>query len=426
METFTSYVALVDCNNFFVSCERVFNPSLNRKPVIVLSNNDGCVIARSNEAKALGIGMGEPVFKITELIGENGVAVFSSNYALYGDMSRRVMSILHEFVQEMEIYSIDEAFLSFKGFERYDLHDYARKIVQRVRRGTGIPVSMGIAPTKTLAKVASKFAKKYKGYEGVCMIDTEEKRAKALQLFEIGDVWGIGNGYREKLEYYGVRTAWDFTLKKESWVRKMMTVVGVRTWKELRSIPAIELETKPSDKQTICTSRSFGEMTEEFDTLMEAVANFAASCSRKLREQHSCAGVLQVFIYTNRYREDLPQYFQSQTVTLPTPTNDPAELIRFARLALQCIYCKGYLYKKAGVIVMGLTSQDNVQLSLFDDRNRQKHEKINLVLDKMNRKYGTRTLRIAAQGTGKKWALKNGYLSKQYTTNFNDFIQVTI
>lgn len=426
MEEYKSYVALVDCNNFFVSCERVFNPSLIRRPVIVLSNNDGCVVARSNEAKALGIQMGEAVFKLTELIEKYHIAVFSSNYALYGDMSRRVMSILHDWIQDMEIYSIDEAFLSFRGYGNYNLAEYAKKIVDAVTTGTGIPVSMGIAPTKTLAKIASKYAKKYKAYNGVCIIDTDDKRIKALQKFEIGDVWGIGYRYQKKLEYYGVKTAYDFTMKSESWVRKLMTVVGVRTWKELKGIPVIELETKPSDKQTICTSRSFGEMTGEFDTLMEAIANFAASCSRKLREQHSCAGTMQIFIYTNRYREDLPQYFQSQTVILPTATNDPAELIHFARKALVCIYRKGYQYKKAGVIVMDIVPEDNVQLSLFDDRNRQKHKKILAILDNINRKYGIRTLKIAAQGTGKKWSLKNEYLSKQYTTNPNDFIQITI
>lgn len=416
--------SLVDCNNFFASCERVFQPNLRNVPIVVLSNNDGCVVARSNEAKALGIPMGEPVFKLTRLIEQHGIAVFSSNYSLYGDMSHRVMSILSQFVEDMEIYSIDEAFLSLKGFENYNLEEYGRNIVRTVTRGTGIPVSMGIAPTKTLAKVASKFAKKYKGYNGVCIIDTEEKRIKALKQFEIGDVWGIGRRYQKKLEYHSIRTAFDFTQKSESWVRNMMTVVGVRTWKELRGISAIDLEKVAPDKQTICTSRSFGEMIGDFDTLMESVANFTASCTRKLRTQRSCAGMLQVFIYTNRFREDLPQYYNSRIITLPTPTNDVTELIHYARLALKNVYKEGYQYKKAGVIVMDLVPQNNVQLNLFDERDRVKHEKVLKVLDEVHKKYGTKVLKVAAQGTGKKWALKSEYLSKQYTTNPDDFIEI--
>lgn len=416
--------SIVDCNNFFASCERVFQPNLRNVPIIVLSNNDGCVVARSNEAKALGIPMGEAVFKLTRLIEEKGVAVFSSNFALYGDMSRRVMTILSTFVQDLEIYSVDEAFLSLSGYERFGLSEYGQKIVRTVARGTGIPVSMGIAPTKTLAKVASRFAKKYRGYEGVCLIDSEVKRIKALQMFPIGDVWGVGPRYQKKLEYYGVRTAYDFTLKSESWVRKMMTVVGVRTWKELRGIPAIELATDVPDKQTICTSRSFSEMTDDFETLMEAVANFAASCARKLREQHTCAGVVQVFISTNRFREDLPQYFDSLLLIMPTATNDVTELIHYARQALQAIYRKGYLYKKAGVIVADIVPVGQVQLNLFDERDRDKYQRVLEAMDKVHRKYGTRMLKVAAQGSGKKWALKNEYISKQYTTNPDDFIEV--
>lgn len=416
--------SLVDCNNFFASCERVFQPNLRNVPIVVLSNNDGCVVARSNEAKALGIPMGEPVFKLTHLIEQHGIAVFSSNYALYGDMSHRVMSILSQFVEDMEIYSIDESFLSLKGFENYDLREYGSKIVKTVTKGTGIPVSMGIAPTKTLAKVASKFAKKYKGYNSVCIIDTEEKRIKALKQFEIGDVWGIGRRYQKKLEYHGIKTAFDFTQKSESWVRNMMTVVGVRTWKELKGISTIDLEKMAPDKQTICTSRSFGEMIEDFDTLMESVANFTASCARKLRAQRSCAGMLQVFIYTNRFREDLPQYYNSQIITLPTPTSDVTELIHYARLALKNIYKEGYQYKKAGVIVMDIVPRNCVQQNLFDKRDRMKHEQVLEVLDKVHKKYGTRVLKVAAQGTGKKWALKSEYLSKQYTTNPDDFIEI--
>lgn len=415
---------LVDCDNFFASCERNFQPNLRGVPIIVLSNNDKCVVARSNEAKALGIPMGEAVFKLTGLIEKFGIAVFSSNYSLYGDMSARVMSILSTFVQDMIPYSIDEAFLSLEGYERYDLAKYGREIARTVTKGTGIPVSIGGASTKTLAKVASKYAKKYKGYQGVCLIDTEEKRLKALKEFPVGDVWGIGSRYQKKLEYYGVKTAYDFTLKSESWVRKMMTVVGVRTWKELKGISVIDLAKDDPDKKTIRTSRSFGEMVGEFEMLMEAVANFVASCARKLRKQSSCAGVIQVFITTNRYRSDLPQYFQSKLIELPTASNDVTELIYYARLALQAIYQEGYLYYKAGVIVADLVPANQVQQNLFDECDRGKHERILEVLDSVHRKYGTRVLKVAAQGNSKKWTLKSEYISKQYTTNPDDFIEI--
>lgn len=424
MEKYESYVSVVDCNNFFVSCERVFRPDLYNKPVVVLSNNDGCIIARSNESKALGIKMGEPLFKVRDILERNNVVIFSSNLALYCDMSWRVMSLLQGFAPDVEIYSIDEAFLSFKGFKRDNLANYGKTIINTVTKSTGIPVSIGIAPTKTLAKIASRFAKKYAGYEGVCIIDTDEKRIKALQNLEIGDVWGVGHGYQRKLEYYGVKTAYDLTLKSESWIRRMMTVVGVRTWKELLGIPIIDLETTPAHKQTICTSRSFGEMIEDFDTLMEAVANFAASCSRKLRQQHSCAGILQVFITTNRFREDLPQYYQNRILNLPTPSNDVSEIIHYARIALKSIYRLGYAFNKAGVIVADIIPENCVQLNVFDTRNRAKHQKILSVLDSINHKYGDRLLKIASQGSAKKWQMKSEYLSKQYTTNPADFILV--
>ena len=418
--------AIVDGNNFYASCERVFQPALRNIPIVVLSNNDGCIVARSNEAKALGFTMGEAIFKLNELVEKNNVAVFSSNYALYGDMSRRVMSILHGFVQDMEVYSIDESFLSFHGFENYDLYDYGRKIVRTVTKGTGIPVSMGVAATKTLAKVASKYAKKYKGYEGVCIIDSEEKRIRALKQFEIGDVWGIGHRHQKKMEYYGIKTAYDFTLKSESWVRSLMTVTGVRTWKELQGIPVFGLENGIPDKKTIRTSRSFGEMIGDFDMLMEAVANFAASCARKLRAQHSGAGALQVFIYTNQFREDLPQTYQSQIVTLPTATNDVSELIHYARRVLRKIYKEGYLYKKAGVIVADLVAESNVQLSIFDERDRGRRQKLLSVMDEINLKYGPTLLKIATQGEGRKWRLKNEHMSKRYTTNMDDLIEIVI
>ncbi|MCC8171158.1 MAG: Y-family DNA polymerase [Parabacteroides sp.] len=417
-------IGLIDCNNFFASCERVFNPLLRERPIVVLSNNDGCVVARSNEAKALGIGMGVPVFEVKEIIDKNNVAVFSSNYILYGDMSHRVMSILHELVPSIEIYSIDEAFLSFEGFDHLDLYEYGKKIVRTITKSTGIPVSLGIAPTKTLAKIASKYAKKYKGYKGVCIIDTDEKRIKALHQFEVGNVWGIGRQYVHRLEYYGMKTAYDFTLRSESWVRKEMTITGVRTWKELKGISCIGLDTTGTPKKSICTSRSFGEMTEDYEVLRETIANFAAACAKKLREQNAAANVMQVFILTKLFRKDLPQYCQYQNYTLPVPTNNTSELIRYSGFLLQAIYQKGYQYKKAGVMVMDIVPADYIQMNVFDGRNQVRDKKIISVIDTLSKKYGTHIIKCATQGNGRKWRLKNEFISRRFTTNLKDIIQV--
>lgn len=414
---------LVDCNNFFVSCERVFNPALRSFPVVVLSNNDGCVISRSEEAKRLGIPMGQPAFKIKPLLDSNQLVAFSSNYSLYGDMSHRVMSTLSTFVENIEVYSIDEAFLNFNGFEKYDLHEYGQMIVRTTTKGTGIPVSMGIAPTKTLAKVASKFAKKYPRYKGACIIDSDEKREKALKLFDVGDVWGIGRRLVKMLNYHGVNTAYDLTQKSESWVRSKMTVIGVRTWKELRGIPCIEMETV-SQKQTICTSRSFGEMISSFDTLMEAVANFTSACAKKLREQKCCAKVIMVFIYTNRHREDLMQYSQNKVITLPFATNDTVELIAYARMALTSIYREGYQFKKAGVIVSDIANEQMIIRDLFDPRDTDKQKRLLSVVDEINRKSGSNRIQLAIQAGNHNWKLKREFISHNYTTNLDDLIQV--
>lgn len=414
---------LLDCNNFYASCERAFNPSLNGKPVVVLSNNDGCVIARSSEAKALGIPMGEPAYKLKELIETNQVYVFSSNYVLYGDMSHRVMNTIAEFAPEMEIYSIDEAFLLLEGFENIDLKTYGEKLVRTVVRNTGIPVSLGIAPTKTLAKVANKFAKKYKDYKGVCIIDTDEKREKSLKLTEIGDVWGIGRQYSKKLQYYSVNTAWDFTQRTKSWVRQTMGVVGERTWLELRGTPCLEMET-PKNKKSICTSRSFGEKLTELAPISEAVANFTASCSEKLRKQHSMASVIMVFIHTNPFATNQPQYSNQTLIKLPVPTNDTTELINFALRALNSIFKLGYNYKKAGVIVSEIVPERPLQADLFDTRDRKRFNKIMGVMDSLNDSYGKQKIKIASQGFDRKWKLKNEKLSPCYTTKLSDVFEI--
>jgi len=414
---------LLDCNNFYASCERVFNHSLNGKPVVVLSNNDGCVIARSSEAKALGIPMGEPAYKLKDLIESNQVHVFSSNYVLYGDMSHRVMNTVASFVPDMEIYSIDEVFLLLEGFENIDLKTLGEKIVRTVTRNTGIPVSLGIAPTKTLAKVANKFAKKYKNYKGVCIIDTDEKREKALKMSGIGDVWGIGRQYSKKLQYYNINTAWDFTQRTKSWVRHTMGVVGERTWMELRGTPCFEMEI-PSAKKSICTSRSFGERLTEMAPISEAVANFAASCAEKLRHQHSLASVIMVFIHTNPFATNQSQYYNQTVMQLPVPTNDSTELINFALNGLKSIFKEGYRYKKAGVIVSEIVHERPLQGDLFDTRDREKFNKVMRVMDNLNESYGRQKVKIAAQGFDRKWKLKNEKLSPCFTTKLDDVLVV--
>lgn len=417
-------IALVDCNNFYASCERAFNPNWNNRPVVVLSNNDGCVIARSNEAKALGIKMGVPAYQIKNEIERYGIGVFSSNYTLYGDMSNRVMTMLSSYSPNIEVYSIDECFLDFSGFERYDLKEYGEEIVRTVSKGTGIPVSMGIAPTKTLAKVANKFAKKYKGYKGVCIIDTEEKRIEALKRTEIGDVWGIGYRHTKRLSVYGVSTAYDFSLMPRNWVRQQMTVVGERTWKELNGESCIDLELVAPDKKQICTSRAFGETISEIEGLEEAVSSYASICAGKLRKQKSFAQALMVFIHTNNFREDQPQYFQNCVVKLPVSTNGTQEIVHYALIALRNIYRKGYFFKKAGVIIMDIVPDSAIQQNMFDNVDRERQKKLMKVVDRLNSGFNRNNLTLAVQGGRRKWKLKQELLSPCYTTRLSDIINI--
>ncbi|MCG4768513.1 Y-family DNA polymerase [Bacteroides nordii] len=409
----------MDCNNFYASCERVFNPALNGKPIVVLSNNDGCVIARSNEAKVLGIKMGVPAYQIKDLVSSHEVAVFSSNYTLYGDMSGRVMSILAGLAPELEVYSIDEAFINLDGIQ--DIQLLGTKIVNKVTCGTGIPVSLGIAPTKTLAKVANKFAKKYPAYNRLCIIDTEEKRIKALKLTDITDVWGIGRRQATKLEKQRVKTAYDFTQLPGSWIRKNMTVVGERTWKELRGISCIDMESAPPAKKQICTSRSFGKMLTDIDTMAEAIATHASTCAKKLRQQKSYAMSLMVFIHTNNFREDLPQYWKNTVIHLPVPTNDTLEIVHYALAGLKTIFIQGYQYKKAGVIITEIT--EGAQMGLFDKIDRTKREQLMQTIDQINGKH-SQLVKLAIQGSGRDWKLKQEQLSQRYTTDINEILTI--
>ncbi len=417
-------IGLIDCNNFFASCERVFNPTLEGRPIVVLSNNDGCVIARSQEVKDLGVKMGVPFYQLKDLIQQKNIAVFSSNYTLYGDLSRRVMSILAEQVPDIDVYSIDEAFLDLSGIE--NLTEFGQKLVRTTSRSSGIPVSLGIAPTRTLAKLANSFAKRYPAYKRVCIIDSDEKRIKALQKTPVGFIWGIGRQTTKTLDHYGIKTAYDLTQKSRSWVRNKMTVVGERTWLELHGEPCITSDSVV-EKQQICTSRSFGEMVTDFDSLRESVANFASACAAKLRKQQSLAQGMIVFAYTNRHREDLQQYFPSKALQFSFATSDSIEIVQHANQALKEIFREGYEYKKAGVILTHIVSENNYMHDLFDPRDREKQKRISQTIDLINQKNGTNCIKLAAQGVGKAdWNLRRDFLSTCPSTNMGDIIEIRV
>lgn len=417
--------ALIDCNNFYASCERLFRPELNGQPVVVLSNNDGCVIARSNEAKALGIEMGEPAFLQKELFETNGVHVFSSNYALYGDISGRVMRLLSHFSPEMEAYSIDEAFLRFRGFEGYDFNECGKMIRKSILKGVGMPVSVGFAPTKALSKVANKIAKKYHAHTGgVYVIDNEDKRLKALKWLPVGDVWGIGRQHASKLATLGVKTAYDFTLLPDDWVRKNMSVVGLRLQQELKGQPVLSLETVKT-KQNIATMRSFDKNIASFEDLKERVATFAAACAEKLRRQGSCCGSIMVMLRTNGLRPDQPQYRSSIVVKTPFPTNSSIEVTRFAVEALRRIYREGFEYKKAGIMVMDLTPEQAKQATFFDNSD-PRHASLMQAMDKLNKRFGNTMLKLASQDPGRRWKMRQERLSPCYTTRMKDILVVRV
>jgi DNA polymerase V len=416
-------IGLIDCNNFYVSCERVFNPSLNGKPVIVLSNNDGCAISRSNEAKELGIRMGAPAFMIDDLIRKHDIRVFSSNYALYGDMSQRVISQLSRFVSEVEVYSIDEAFLYLNGYDFFDLDVYGRKMITTVRRNTGIPVSLGIAPTKVLAKVANKLSKK-KGNRGVFIMRPEEIE-NILSHFPVGDIWGIGKEHAKLLTKNGVMTAKDFVDMPRQWIRQNLTVVGERIYEELRGNRAIEQELEIPSRKNICTSRSFGEMQTEYSVIEEATTAYATRCAEKLRKQKSCVTVMMVFLHTNQFRQDLPQYARNIVITLPVATNSTLELIHYARAGLKKIFRKGYSYKKVGIILSEFVPEANVQQNFFDKTSRTKHSAIMRLMDELNGTMGRDTIRIATHGYENRWKLRQEMLSKRFTTRFDEILEIT-
>jgi DNA polymerase V len=416
--------ALVDCNNFYASCERVFNPKLIDKPIVILSNNDGCVISRSNEAKSLGIPMGAPAFKYNPLFKKNKVHVFSSNFPLYGDMSSRVMNILSNYTPNIEIYSIDEAFLELKGFENYNLEEYGKDIRRKILKWTGIPVSIGIAPTKALAKVANRISKKFdKKTEGIYVINSEEKREKALKWLKIEDVWGIGYRYSERLKNHNIYKAYDFIKLPDDWVRKQMSVVGLRLKKELEGESVLSLEEKRSPKEAIATTRSFEKNITNFEDLKERISTFSVCCSEKLRSQRSNCNSIYVFIKSNRHQKNKSQYRNGIVMTLPYGSNSSITVSKYAVEGLKKIYKKGIEYKKAGVIVLGLIPNNKTQLNIFEKEN-PKHQLLMKTLDFITRKEGSNKIKLANQDLKKIWKMKQTKLSPRYTTELNEIISL--
>ena len=418
--------ALADCNNFFASCERVFRPDLQGKPVIVLSNNDGCAVARSNEAKALGIKMGDPLFKIRDIVNKHKVAVFSGNMALYGDMSQRVRWVLEDFAPSIEVYSIDEAFLDLRGMQNINFDQYAKTISKTCYKMTSIPVSVGIAPTKTLAKIASKLCKQYPRLQGGCYMHRPEDIEKVLRKYPIEDVWGIGRKTVYKLKLMGINTAYDYTTLSESRVRSLFNITGLRTWKELQGIPCIEFEDGFEAKQSICVSRSFSSEIYDVKELQEQIANFSASMAEKLRKQCSVVSEIVVFAYTNRFKENEPQTHGSALISFITPTADVRVIVSKAVAATKSLFKEGYGYKKAGVIASKIVSDKCIMHSLFEDaESTEREHKITSVLDNINKTFGKGTIKLAVQGSGHIKSSSDNQ-SPHYTTLWTDIPTVTV
>ena len=427
---------LIINNNCYCSCEKVFRPDLEGKPIVVLSNNDGCVVARSNEAKAMGIKEGTPYFQLSQQFPNAKIAVFSSNYELYGELTGRVVSIISKETPAYFRYSIDECFMYLDGIELDKLQQWGERLHRRVKREVGMPISIGLAPNKTLTKIASKLAKKFEVYKHCCMIDTDYKRERALEWCPIEDVWGIGRRYAAKLQALGCKTALDFAQHHKDWVRQTFNNINiVRTWQELNSEDAVPNE-ELAKKKSICTSRSFNGMISDYDTLRTQVSNYAARCAEKLRQQHTVTTIVGVFVNTNAFREDLAQYWNFQETRLVTPTSSTIPIVGAACDVLQRIFRLGYQYKKAGVIVMGIGPDSPIQQDLFDVNAEQiqKMRRLDEVVDRINRMNGSETIVIGAQqytrkdGKGKADvfanAIKHDFKSKNPTTRWADVIKL--
>lgn len=420
--------ALVDGNNFYVSCERAFDPRLEGRPVIVLSNNDGCVVSRSAEAKQIGIAMAVPVYQVKDVIARHNVAVLSSNYSLYGDMSRRMMEVVGRFGPRQEIYSIDETFLDLGGMGGRDLAAHGRKIREEVGRCLGLPVCVGIAPTKTLAKLANNCAKKRKDYEGVCDWSRLDRRQmdELLRSFQVREIWGIGRRWAEKLQAARIKTAYDLAHASPTLLRDRYGIVLERTARELRGIACHGMEEFSGETKQIITSRSFGQPTESLDDLEEAVTQYTCRAAEKLRRQSGRCDAIQVYLETNHHRQDLPQYHPAVTVRLGAATDDSIRLTGAALKGLRHIYREGYRYIKAGVMLCGLQSDRFQQASLFDaplgvaSAAAGSRSRLMEVMDQVNRQAGRGTLRLASAGIKNSWTMKSGHISPGYTSNWDE------
>ncbi|WP_293873695.1 Y-family DNA polymerase [Flavobacterium sp.] len=416
--------ALVDCNNFYASCERVFQPQLVGKPIVILSNNDGCIISRSDEAKALGIAMGAPEFKVRQELKDKNIHIFSSNYSLYGDLSNRVMKILEGFTPHTEPYSIDEAFMNFDGMSITNYHDYGLQMKQRIMKWLGIPVSIGFAETKALSKVANKIARKYpERTQGVYVIDTDEKRVKALKWTKIEDVWGIGFRLNKKMKAQNINTAYDFTLQRhEAFIKKEMGVVGLRLKYELEGKSVLELEL-PKDRKTIAITRSFASNITTLDEMKERVSTFATVCAEKLRKQHSCCHSVLLYLRKDKYKTERERYNFYKIHTLPFASNSSITISNAAVKMLKAIFEEGEIYKKAGVILTEIIPENQKQFHLFEEEN-PKHLKLMQVIDAYHKKTGERKIRLGSQDLQRTWKMKQVHLSKRYTTNFNEILEI--
>ena len=416
-------IALADCNNFYASCERVFRPKLNGKPVVVLSNNDGCVIARSNEAKALGIKMGEPAFKSRDIFKRNGIHVFSTNFALYGDFSNRVMSILSDSVPSIEIYSIDEAFMNFRGIPKKE--EFGIELREKVLQWTGIPISIGIAPTKTLSKVANSIAKKQRK-NGVCVLMDENETLEYLKLFPVANLWGVGRRFSQMLQNNSIQNAYELTQKSDHWLQKHMSIVGLKMVKELRGEPCFDMVNGWRRKKSILTSRTFGHEIDNFKGLAQALSTYASMCAAKLRKEGSCAKTIHIMISTNPFKQHYRMNYKgSKTIILDTPTNDGLEIVSRCIDALRSIYRRDCIYKRAGVIVSDIVPQSQVQLTFFHQHaDIEKRQKLMTAVDKLNDGYGRMKVRFAINGFEKKWHLRQEKLSPCYTTRISDLLRI--
>jgi DNA polymerase V len=415
--------ALVDCNNFYTSCERVFNPVLQHKPVAILSNNDGCVISRSDEAKNLGLPMGAPAFKYEGFFKAHNITVLSSNYPLYGDMSARVMSILKQFTPDVEVYSIDEAFLQFKGFHHYNFDSYGKTIRNRILKWTGIPTCVGIAPTKALSKVANKIARKFpKKTGGTYVIDSEDKRVKALQWTPLSSVWGIGYGLQKRLKAKGCKTAYDFTQLSDEWILKTFSITEWKLKKDLEGVSKITLDQRQT-KRAIATTRSFEYTYTDIEDLKERISTFASSCAEKLRKQQSSCHMMIVQLSSDRHKKNMQQHRESKTIIFPYPTDSSLLLSNAAVTAIAKIFRDGVHYKRAGVIVTGLVPTDNHQLDFFEQEN-PRHKPLMKAIDHLNTRFKSDKVKIANQDLERTWKMRQERLSPKYTTKINDIITV--